>query len=498
MWDAAEVAESVRQRVRRDLLARRSEDGHADFLGRAIAKAAAELAGSAGELRAGTEPRHPDTSWREMAAAVGAAGEAERLRMLDVLIEHFLDDMAAGFNPALHRLSVALLRPALALTFSPLGDGLSALRPLRSRIALEGPLDHIRALARRGTLVIAPTHSSHLDSVVLGLSLASVGLPPCVYAAGKHMFRNRWAGAFMRRVGAYRVDRGLHGVLYKSVLKAYSTVLLERGVHSVIFPGATRCRSNEIEDSMKLGLLGTAFLANRSRAASDPGSRRVHIIPATINYDVVLEAESLIHYHMTGRSKERIVGDELFRRGRLVESIRKLARLDQSIVIRFGEPLDPAGTPLGAAPDMLAEPSPAEASHRLAAGLVRTYQRDTVFMATHVTARAVHDLVVRRVGTADMARLSALAPSSLVLEADAVLAAIRRVLAAIGAETARGRLNRALDGLGADLLAARALRSWRSWHRDPPVRRAGRRFVVGDLGLLIFYRNRTSHLETLG
>ena len=58
----------------------------------------------------------------------------------------------------------------------------------------------------KGTLVV-PTHSSNLDSIVLGWSLVHSGLPPCTYGAGKNLFINPLIGYFMRNLGAYRVDR---------------------------------------------------------------------------------------------------------------------------------------------------------------------------------------------------------------------------------------------------------------------------------------------------
>ena len=45
--------------------------------------------------------------------------------------------------------------------------------------------------------------------------------------------------------------------LYKEVLKTFSQVILERGMHSIFFPGGTRSRSGAVERKLKLGLAGT-------------------------------------------------------------------------------------------------------------------------------------------------------------------------------------------------------------------------------------------------
>ena len=72
----------------------------------------------------------------------------------------------------------------------------------------------------------------------------------------------------MHNLGAYRVERRLRFGLYKEILKEYSTVLLESGYHSLFFPGGTRCRSNEVERHVKLGLLGTACRPGRTASGS--------------------------------------------------------------------------------------------------------------------------------------------------------------------------------------------------------------------------------------
>src|SRR5262249_15062050 len=157
----------------------------------------------------------------------------------------------------------------------------------------DGPLEHIRTCADRGTLIVVPTHLSNMDSVVLGWSLYIAGLPPCTYGAGKNLFTNPFISFFMHNLGAYRVDRRIQHGLYKDVLKTSSPVLIEHGYRSLFFPGGTRSRSGAVEKKLKLGLLSTA-LGAYAHAAAGGQPRRVYIVPATINYAIVLEAETLI------------------------------------------------------------------------------------------------------------------------------------------------------------------------------------------------------------
>ena len=166
-----------------------------------------------------------------------------------------------------------------------------------------GPWTSLENACDRGTVVVTPTHSSNMDSIVLALGLTLNGLPPVTYGAGKNLFTNPFISYFMQNLGAYRVDRRLRFSLYKAVLKEYSSVLLERGYHSLFFPGGTRSRSNMVEQRLKLGLLSTALNAYQNNLRKAERRRRVYVVPVTINYRLVLEAETLIDDYLAGRRK---------------------------------------------------------------------------------------------------------------------------------------------------------------------------------------------------
>ena len=145
----------------------------------------------------------------------------------------------------------------------------------------------------------------------------------------------------MHNLGAYRVDRRLKHGLYKDVLKAYSCVLLERGYHSLFFPGGTRSRSGGVERKLKLGLAGTGVEA-LARTAARGQMRKVFFVPATINYLLTLEAETLIDDFLQEEGKHRYIieDDESTRPGRIAAFMRKLLGLDAGCVVRFCQPLD--------------------------------------------------------------------------------------------------------------------------------------------------------------
>ncbi|HRC57535.1 MAG TPA: 1-acyl-sn-glycerol-3-phosphate acyltransferase, partial [Kofleriaceae bacterium] len=286
--------------------------------------------------------------WRDLSRRLLSMSEQEKQAELRQLVGHYSRDVVGSFNPKVYRFITGLAPSILGFVFSPIGglrDGVRALAQLEERISVDGELEVARACAERGTVIVTPTHSSNMDSPVIGFGLLAAGLPPVTYGAGKNLFTNPFISFFMRNLGAYRVDRRLRFELYKDVLKEYSTVLLENGYHSLFFPGGTRCRSNIIEKHLKLGLLGTSVTAYRNNLRAGHSHRRIYIVPATINYRLVLEAETLIEDYLaeTGKNRYIITDDEFSRIGRIIEFVRKMLVHEGSVMVRFGRPLDPFG-----------------------------------------------------------------------------------------------------------------------------------------------------------
>ena len=458
--------------------------------------------------------------WRALAGRLHAMSDAERKGELERIVRHFGKDIVGNFDPRVYRFATKVLTPGLGFLFSPLssikGGVGGLLGELDSRIQVEGPLDVLRGIAERGTLVVTPTHSSNMDSVVIGLALERAGLPPVTYGAGKNLFTNPFISFFMHNLGAYRVDRRLRFELYKDILKEYSTVLLESGYHSLFFPGGTRNRSNMVERSLKLGLLGTTVTAYANNVRAGEPQKRIYIVPATINYRLVLEAETLIHDYLseTGQRRYIITDDEFSRIGRIVEFLRKIVAHEGAVVIRFGRPLDPFGhdvdddgesrdragrrvdprSYLLGADGQLAddEQRDAEYTRLLGKRLTEVYPRETVFHSTHLVARVLFDAAAAAAGTRDIYKLLRGAkPDIPVPEAIHALGTLRRRIA----ETpAAGHLHHNVVNSGDAATLDDAVRALGTYHSRPVIERAGDVLRIGDLELVYYYQNRTAHL----
>jgi glycerol-3-phosphate O-acyltransferase len=326
----------------------------------------------------------------------------------------------------------------------------------------------------------------------------------------------------MRNLGAYRVDRRLRFELYKDVLKEYSTVLLEHGYHSLFFPGGTRCRSNIIEKHLKLGLLGTTVTAYKNLVREGMPHKRIFIVPATINYRLVLEAETLIDDYLaeTGKSRYIITDDEFSRVGRMVEFFRKILAHEGSVIVRFGRPYDPFGNDItddGESIDRagrVVDPASfvrgadgevsdddqrdAEYTRALGRRLAGIFPRLTVFHSTHLLARVLYDELARRAGTRDIYRLLRLAQGECTIPIADAIAGVDRLRARIAATPAFGAEHPGFITQSSQDKVADAVKGLSTFHTRTIVERKDDALCVTDAKLLYYYQNRTAHIPPEG
>jgi glycerol-3-phosphate O-acyltransferase len=166
---------------------------------------------------------------------------------------------------------------------------------LQEKFHIAGEIDIVRALAKKGTIVIVPTHTSHWDSVIIGLAMKRLGLSPLSWGAGLNLFNNRFFRYLFSQLGTYKIDRRKKNIPYLLTQKYYTCLTLEWGCHTLFYPSGTRSRSGAIESDLKLGLLGTPFEAQENNFQKQGAyARKLFIIPVVLNYHCVLEAQQLI------------------------------------------------------------------------------------------------------------------------------------------------------------------------------------------------------------
>lgn len=218
-------------------------------------------------------------------------------------------------------------------------------KKVSQRLKVYGPLDMIRSLMKKGTVVLVPTHFSNLDSILIGYALDTVaGLPSFSYGAGLNLYNTGYTAYFMNRLGAYRVDRRKKNPIYLETLKGMSRLSIERGVNSLFFPGGTRSRSGALETKLKMGLLGTTMEGQR-QLFEEGKDEKVFIVPLILGYHFVLEAEFLIEQHLKSTGKENYLNlkDRSYSRWGVLQFIWKLFSQSSDIILSFGKPMDVLG-----------------------------------------------------------------------------------------------------------------------------------------------------------
>lgn len=220
-------------------------------------------------------------------------------------------------------------------------------KTLHEKIPITGDIEKIRHLSTKGTVVVVPTHFSNMDSIMVGWLLNELGLPAFTYGAGLNLFSIGMLSFFMSRLGAYKVDRRKKNTVYLETLKCYSTVALQRGAHSIFFPGGTRSRSGTLEKKLKLGLLGTAVEAQKLHYKNYPEEMapKIYVVPCIINYHFVLEAQGLINDYLKETGKEKFIkeNDEYSTSYKLIRFMLKFLSASSSLSVSFGDVMDVLG-----------------------------------------------------------------------------------------------------------------------------------------------------------
>ena len=216
---------------------------------------------------------------------------------------------------------------------------------LDSKINILGKKNQLRELAKIGTIVMVPTHFSHLDSALIGWAISYLGLPPFMYGAGMVLFNMSIFSYFMDSLGAYKVDRRKKHLIYLETLKTYSRESLVKGCHSLFYPGGTRSRSGSINENLKLGLLSSAFEAQKIIDKKKSSSKKIFIVPITFNYQFVLEAPALINQYLVSKGQEKFYLDNLGYSNsyKIFKFLIKFFTKGSNISLSIGNPLDVYG-----------------------------------------------------------------------------------------------------------------------------------------------------------
>ncbi|SKC56629.1 1-acyl-sn-glycerol-3-phosphate acyltransferase [Ohtaekwangia koreensis] len=273
--------------------------------------------------------------------------------ILHRIVSRYANEIAGNFNASSYKVT----REIVKFWFSRLLNGARVKKfgaffrnryTLRDKIHIVGKVKQLRTLATKGTVIMVPTHFSNLDSILIGWVIHSLGLPAFIYGAGLNLFNIKIFAYFMNSLGAYKVDRRKKNLPYLETLKLYSTLAIQKGAHSLFFPGGTRSRSGVLEKQLKLGLLSSAVEAQRNlyidSLAKDEEVRKIFVVPVTLNYHFVLEAPDLIDDYLSVKGQDRYLPEQdKYGSWQLLQFLFKFFTKGSNISVSIGKALDVMG-----------------------------------------------------------------------------------------------------------------------------------------------------------
>jgi glycerol-3-phosphate O-acyltransferase len=162
----------------------------------------------------------------------------------------------------------------------------------------EEGLARVRAAAKDGTLVLLPSHKSHVDYMILAYLFYRNYLPLPIVAAGDNLSFFP-LGAVFRRAGAFFIRRNFHGDrLYGAVVDAYMRRLVKDGFTLEFFLEGGRSRTGKLLPP-KAGLLSLVV-----DAALGVTTKKVYFVPISIGYERVVEEKEFVR-EVSGAEKRK-------------------------------------------------------------------------------------------------------------------------------------------------------------------------------------------------
>jgi len=309
-------------------------------------------------------------------------------------------DLSEGDPTKLAEIEARAREMAMQLVADPNADMLRAfeqiLDGLVHRVFAEVDVDpegveSLREAARRGTVVLLPSHKSHVDYVILSYVLRKNLLELPVVAAGDNLAFFP-VGEMLRRGGAFFIKRDFRGDrLYAAIVDAYVRKLLRDGWAIEFYLEGGRSRTGKLLRP-KLGLLNLVVDAGLALEG-----RPVAFVPVSIGYERMMEDFELAQ-EKAGGKKQR-------------ESARSLLAVADAlgdpygrVSVRFGAPIDlpTLRAELGIGPG---QPTPAKrrsVTNKVAALVIRGIHANAELTAGALVATALLDMPGRGLSHRDL------------------------------------------------------------------------------------------------
>ena len=174
--------------------------------------------------------------------------------------------------------------------------------------------------AKKGRVVYASNHRSHIDYLVEPLVLDDAGIRPPIIAAGINLFGGPLGLIHKHVTGALPIRGNMKDPAYLITLKAYVSELLHK--HDLFFyPEGGRSYSGELK-TVKVGLLN---------ACLDAQVAGLKLLPVAVAYDLVLEDHVI--------SKQRVKRSQKAFSREIAELVRYAVGYRSRAFVTFGKPI---------------------------------------------------------------------------------------------------------------------------------------------------------------
>ncbi len=296
---------------------------------------------------------------RERRAVIGPIEKGpERVRgeiLRGPRLQSVISDLAGGDPEAIHRKTAEAAEMLEELQARPNSDvhkgvelGLRwAFNKIYRGIEYDqADIDRIRAASKEGSLILLPSHKSHIDYLILSYFFYVRNLILPVIAAGDNL-NFQPVGPIFRRCGAFFIRRSFKGDrLYAAVVDAYIRRLMRDGYPIELFLEGGRSRTGKLMEP-KLGLLNMIV-----DSALGVPELKVQFVPVSIGYERVIEADSY-QKELTGSEKKKEEAADLLNAGEVLR--HRYGRIS----LQFGTimTLDDIGEELGLAREEMLRPA---------------------------------------------------------------------------------------------------------------------------------------------
>ncbi len=442
-------------------------------------------------------------------------------KILKEIIHRYADEIAGNFNTSHYRFARGVAtfgfnRLLNAARVKKFGSFWSDKLTMDDKIQINGEVDKLREMAKKGTIVLVPTHSSNLDSILIGWVIYTLGLPPVIYGAGLNLFNIAIISYFMNSLGAYKVDRRKKNMIYLETLKTYSSLALQKGCESLFFPGGTRSRSGMLEKDLKLGLLGTAIEAQRINfQEKGDAAEKIFIVPVSLNYHFVLEAPSLIHQYLEKQGQERyyVENDEFSSSYKIITFLFKFFTKGSNISVSIGKPMDVLGNEVNENGESIDKNNriietkdyftyqneitidkqrEAEYTRMLSEKIVTQYRKIARVFSSNLLAFAAFEILKKRNKKLDLFSLLRLPDEDLIItyeELKSVCEKLKKKILERVEEDCMSVADHILEPI--DSIIAHGLLNIGMYHsKRPLIKTKEGDITTMDMNLLYFYRNR--------